>query len=463
LNSHSHVGRLLWILVLLGFLLLVPLRRAIAQTPAPIRVDSTQTTHHWGITYDGSGWGNAVGYLQEAIDNQLPGGPIWVKEGTYVPPTSAGFVIAKQLSLYGGFYGDELYLSDRHGSFAGTVLTGISAPATLHVVNIPLTVGSSSVVIDGFKITHGHADPGSGGGILCLGWHLDLANCFVEDNFAQIQGGGLYFDGTGTGSPALLFHDLRIKSCEFRSNFVDDLDGGAIYATHVQGKAVNTTFIQNSAARYGGAVFLGTMDPPDEFDFTNGVFWANAARSAAPQGRGGAIYLDSGYANTTVVNCTFADNNAADLNGGQVLFVSTFAQDRIYNSILYFNNYGTGGNPAIVGGAIAQYSDIQVPPGTTFSGIGNINSDPLFRRLSLGLLNLKFNPPTDVSPCLDRADYGRVPVDDLDVDGDGVGIGETIDVDLGMADRTVDLDDTYAPNMGAGSILFLDMGAYERP
>jgi len=437
--------------------------RALAQTPAPMRVD-TQTTHHWGGTYDGSSWLNAVGNLQEAIDNQFAGGEIWVKEGTYSPLTQlTGFVISKQLSLYGGFHGDELYLSDRHGSFANTLLNGNQCE---HAVSIPQVAGSTVIVLDGFRIAYGHAS-GSGGGILCQGWDLNLANCFVDTNFATNQGGGLYFDGTGIGNPALLYHTLLIKTTSFTSNHVDDFDGGGIYATHVRGKAVNCYFSSNVAPQYGGGVFLGSMDPPDRFDFTNSVFLSNSAANPAPQGRGGAIYLDSGSANSTLVNCTLASNSAADNSGGQAVYIKVGGQAHFYNSILYFNSWSAI-TPTIVGVAAAEFSDIQ----DTTLGNGNINSDPAFRSLSGGNLRLKFNTqsnPVVVSPCLDRADYGRIPTDDLDVDNDG-STTEIIGIDLDKAPRTVDLlPNTYAPNLGVGypgcptcSGGYLDMGAYER-
>jgi hypothetical protein len=280
----------------------------------------------------------------------------------------------------------------------------------------------------------------------------------VKDNVAINQGGGLYFDGTATA-----FHSLRIKECEFRSNFVDDFDGGGIYATQVRGKAVNSYFLQNSAERWGGGVFLGSMNSPDRFDFTDDVFWLNTVRGAAPIGKGGGIYLDSAHANTTVVNCSFADNSCADIAGGQVLYFSGAAQARLYNSILYFNNFGSGiGNPALVGGALAEYSDIQMTSGTVYGGSHNINFDPMFQNHSLGRLRLKFDPfgTGAVSPCVDRADYSRLPTDDLDVDGDG-NTAEFIDIDLDGVSRHTDLNDTFAPNLGSGTYPYMDLGAYE--
>jgi hypothetical protein len=143
--------------------------RALAQIPTPMRVDVAMTTHHWGGSYDGTSWSVAIGYLQEAIDNQLPGGQIWVKEGLYNPtPGSLGFTITKQLSLYGGFAGTETSVAGRSGSFAGTILEGNTFE---HAVYIPQVSGSSIIVIDGFTIEKGHSS-GVGGGIICLGWDL---------------------------------------------------------------------------------------------------------------------------------------------------------------------------------------------------------------------------------------------------------------------------------------------------
>lgn len=287
MNSHPPAARLASLLGFVAFIALIPLGHARQQlVPAPIRVDAFALPGG-----DGSGWNNALNSLDTALQIQQPGGQIWVKQGNYFPSsTGTGFLISKQLLLYGGFFGDETYLQDRHGSFAGTILDGTGCQ---HVVSIPQLVGNSGtpgIVIDGFMIKNGNS-LSNGGGIICQYWDLDLANLFVQLNHADFNGGGLYFQGVGIGSPGLTFHTLHIKSCEFRGNSLspEGLDGGAIYGTNVTGEVVNTSFIQDGAPRHGGGVFLGMTPSPDRFDFTNCVFWQNAATSTTFPGKGGGI------------------------------------------------------------------------------------------------------------------------------------------------------------------------------
>ena len=109
------------------------------------------------------------------------------------------------------------------------------------------------------------------------------------------------------------------------------------------------------------------------------------------------------------------------------------------------------------------YSDVEMVPPFVWLGTGNINVDPKFRSPTAGNLRL-----ISTSPCLDSADYSKLPFDDLDVDGNGITY-EILPIDLDVGNRLVDLSVT---DTGVGSTTgpfacplctYLDMGAYERP
>ena len=61
--------------------------------------------------------------------------------------------------------------------------------------------------------------------------------------------------------------------------------------------------------------------------------------------------------------------------------------------------------------------------------------------------------------CVDAADAAALPIDRGDLDGDAI-ILEPTPLDRANLPRTV--DDAGQANTGAGSPLWLDMGAYER-
>lgn len=458
-----------------GLVAILASASARAQVLYPVFVDANAN----GLN-NGESWVNAYTSLDTAIANVIPGGPIWVKMGIYRPVSvSTGFSITKQMMIYGGFAGDEGSLGARHGSFVRTILEGdvTSTPSLTdnawHVVSVQGVAGASGqpgVVIDGFQIRGGYAHSAPqgnriGGGVWSNCSDLDIANCLVRSNFA-FDGGGLYFaGGCGDGIEPYLFpRRLRIKSTEFRQNIVtlgggaSGGGGGAIFGDRLTGEIVNTQFLENWAFAGGGAVYLGRMGGANRLDFTNFVFWENFAN-----GPGGGILLGDlapGLeAKARVVNCTLADN-FADGSGGPALWASGVAEAKVYNSICWWNT-GIGNQPPIGGGIniTVEYSDIE---GGWVGGFGNVSGDPLFSDHNAGFLTLQLNP---VSPCLDAADYSRLPTDNLDVDGDG-DLGEIMPLDLARALRLV--QQASVPDTGHGdqnhpSYTYLDMGAYERP
>ena len=447
--------------------------------PAPLYVNHNLATGN----DDGTTWEDAFrtttaagSALDRAIAAQGAYGSIWVAQSLtgYVPSNPAtGFLIQKPLQLYGGFIGGETSVHARKGSYVRTILEG--ANTRKHVVSItPPTQGwivipgaSPGIVIDGFQITRGNGSlPGEvGGGILCLSFDLDLANCFVWQNQAHDQGGGLWFlGGGGIGPDVPAYHHLRIKNSEFTGN-ATDYEGGAIYARIVTGEIVNTSFRSNAALLHGGAVLLRDMLTENRLDFTNCVFQWNATNDTGGNDKGGAICLQQqGYA--LLVNCTLADNATINENGGPAVFIGSASAAEIYNSILYFNRTGSSNPPAqIFPGAFVQYSDVE----NLVGGLGNIDADPLFVRRSLGNLRLKNLPAMgEVSPCIDAADYSRLPPDNLDANGDGI-VTQIFPIDLDGLGRLTDVPAVTDQGvgstgpMGCPTCTYLDMGAYEVP
>jgi len=135
--------------------------------------------------------------------------------------------------------------------------------------------------------------------------------------------------------------------------------------------------------------------------------------------------------------------------------IGTGSQATVYNSIFFWNNSNGFGTPAPVDGAATiDYTDIE---GGWASG-NNKDADPKFVNLPGGNLTLRLGPPN--SPCLDAADYSKLPSDVLDVDGDG-NVTEIIPWDIAWQTRWI--DQSTVGDSGTGTFTFLDMGAYELP
>jgi hypothetical protein len=454
---------------------------AVAHANTRWYVKSTATGTGTGLS-----WTNAFTTVSAAItaasptrDAQGHSDEIWVAKGNYFPPvvgsTSNGFVINKPLKLYGGFRGDETSLQNRAGFFVSTILDGnINNPNLFtdnayHVVNISgvtSTSGDPGVLIDGFLIRNGGratSQPTNtpGAGIIASLSDLDLANCFVRSNLAGGEdGGGLWFTSGSGGLYPTVGYILHIKKCEFKDDHA--YQGGGMFIDEAAGEVVNTQFLENGVSPYGAGAFVTRMGTDNQLGFTNCVFWANDATSVPSLGAGlylGEIGGDSG-GRAQVVNCTFSDNTCSSSSSGEAMAISTNSSATIYNSIFYFNNSNNGTIAPIAGPATVGYSDVE----GGWSGTGNISGDPKFADHSNGLLTLLLTS-TPPSPCLDAADYSRVPADDLDLDGDG-NLTEPIPLDLAGQLRLFNqttITDSGAGSSSCSSCTYLDMGAYELP
>lgn len=454
---------------------------AAAQQVYPIFVDNQATGAN-----DGSSWHNAYLFLDVAIANaSSPNNIIFVRQSSipYKPPhngySSGGFVINHSVRLYGGFYGDESTLSQRHGVFNNTVLDGdwngqgIHSQFASHVIDVQSvtgTSGSPGVIIDGFQIRNGYAWNLStnqvGGGILATCSDIRIANCLVTQNNAH-DGGGLYFNGCENINPTLVSNLLQIKSCTFTSNSSDLVSGqstsghgGGLWAAAVYGELVNTSFQSNQSYLEGAGAQIDYASGADYLNFTNCLFWSNTCSYAST-----AAGLNLSAANSAVVNCTFADNlgnsSTSGTAYGQGLYIGTSSVVGVYNSILWFNHTGTSALDAIgySGTVTVGYSDVETA-GLSWPGSNNKRVDPAFRGHSLGILTLAVT-----SQCIDCADYSQLPLDDLDVNNDG-NVSEVIPLDDSGLPRLVDYGSTGGSGNGGhscGGCTYLDMGAYEHP
>jgi hypothetical protein len=260
-----------------------------------------------------------------------------------------------------------------------------------------------------------------GGGILVHGnTKAIITDCAIKDCSATYDGGGMYAD---VGA-----YNLTLDNCTFSGNTADRNGGGMGY-TGNSPILINCMFTNNSAVNEGGGMWCNNNSSPT---LENCTFTYN---SAGNNGEGGAIFFDDSsptlegcvfygnegkwggalrFNNTEAVllSCTIT-NNSAHSDGGGIHYA--------YNSNLELNNCIVWGNSASHGANIladansanteeVTYSCV----GGGFSGIGNIDDDPLFVDALNGDYSLSIN-----SPCKDTGD----PNSPLDPDGTRADIG----------------------------------------
>ena len=365
---------------------------------------------------NGTSCADAYNYLQDALAAaNLATKPVEtrVAQGIYRPDD---FVLSKRpnlgrmesfhlkngVTIKGGYAGlgepapnerdIELYVTILSGDLNGNDVD-VNDPVDLfdepsraensfHVVTGIVT--DTSAVLDGFTITSGNANGSypynEGGG---MNSNATLTNCRFIGNAAE-YGGGAFSRGTLTGG--------TLTDCEFIGNFAEH--GGGLIA---HGKAVNCTFIGNSASTWGGAM-SGDAELTDcTFSvnsagqaggallgcgtLTNCIFSGNSAGEI-----GGAMYSYCYSCEGKVINCTFTGNSAGEYGGA--MFLGDESDRQLLNCILWANTAPEGPQIAVDAvyayGLAISYCNIQGGITDIYGrsdvqwGDGNISGDPCF-------------------------------------------------------------------------------------
>jgi hypothetical protein len=350
---------------------------------APIRVKPSGSDGN-----SGDSWANAKASVSAAIAAASAGDEVWAAAGTYGP-----IGLKDGVKVIGGFAGTETAASQSNPE---TNKTYISGGGTQRAV---VSSGNdATAMLRGFYITGGHVvNAEYGGGIELTNSSAKIVQCVFTGNTAGFIGGAAANWG---GSPTF----------------------------------VNCKFHGNSAGSACGAVINREFGTPS---FINCLFYENESWE------GGAVCNLSGAA--SFVNCTFAANLATIGRGGAI--VDNRGEAVIRNCVLWSNDSIEAATDAVYSNAATttavSHSDVQ----GSWSGAGNINTDPMFVDPSLD--DFRLCGTTQVpSPCKDTGNSGYLPADVGDLDWDG-NTDEQIPYDLtGMVSRL--------------KFNVVDMGAYER-
>ena len=185
---------------------------------------------------DGESWTTAYRSLGDALlqsnaDTSIH--EIWLAGNTYkVTSTSArdtAFHITRGVNIFGGFSGQENFLSERNVIGNPTLLSGetgnpaIFSDNTYHVIQIENL--QDTLRLDGLKICCGYADginEDEGGGI-----HVDVSsqapvvvfNCMLENNTAE-EGNSVYNAGK-----------ILLQECNISDHEIIGLTGSSIFNT----------------------------------------------------------------------------------------------------------------------------------------------------------------------------------------------------------------------------------------
>jgi hypothetical protein len=304
--------------------------------------------------------------IQAAIASASNGDTVLVGDGTYKGPGNSNLDLAGKAILLKSENGPLKCIIDGQGSSRG-----------FHFK----TNEGANTVVSGFTIRNGYAP--LGGGIYCYGASPTISNCIIISNKADFGGGGIAC--AAASSPA-------ITGCEINENRSDFGGGGGIFihestpvitactitgnrgdqggGIHCQRSSptINRCRIQNNTADLGGGgIFCETYSSPS---IVNSVITQNVSGFG-----GGGIYCRN-FSSPTIIHCTISNNRAElwnSVNWGGGILCQGGSSPTMTNSIVWAN---TPTQWVLINSStpLVTYSDIQ----GGFSGVGNIDSNPLF-------------------------------------------------------------------------------------
>lgn len=314
---------------------------------------------------DGKSWGGAFDTIQEGIDSAQAAlavstvCEVWVAEGVYLVYESGPddtVQLASNVSVYGGFEGDEGALGGRDWEAFETIIDGrdsldpVLANHVYHVVT-----GADDAALDGFTVREGAAVEDEseqnrdnyGAGMINSAASLTVANCSFKNNVANRYGGGMYnannsieivdcsFDENEAYQGGGMYNTdslVTITRGTFSGNLADNGGGGGVYNLGTNAQIADSLFENNVVEDYGHGG--GVEDQDSTSIFLDSIFDSNMGD------RGAAISI-SGNSGTSVGGCIFV-NNDEGLDAGGTLNIDSTLSPHIENSV-FASNYGIRG------------------------------------------------------------------------------------------------------------------------
>ncbi len=274
---------------------------------------------------DGKTWSSAFTVIQDAVDYLENSGEdleIWVAKGTYKAAAENGYVLEMidGLVVRGGFNGDEVSITQRP-NFSMTILSGDfdgdgawSSDDSERVVK----GAEGDTLLENFIVIGGNDRSGQNGGgfnfttpLVTSPGKLSLNNIIFMDNKSLGLGGAVYIDGIEADlSQTLLYGNESLR--------------GGLYVVATDDFAIQkSTFVNNSAIFYGGAMFLNISSIAPSIQSYVKVNEVSFVGNSASRGAG--LYSSSATTDMHLTSSSFTANTTSQ--AGSAMYNTSSAID----------------------------------------------------------------------------------------------------------------------------------------
>ncbi len=305
---------------------------------------------------NGTSWGSAFKYLQEALRVSVTGDNIYIAKGKYYPDDfnadangqnlnygdrEISFAIKAGVNLYGGFAGNEAALDQRDPVANETILSGEiwevdpADPDTagyqrywsLHVLTL-----AGNATFDGLIIEKGRANGDNppynqGGGVYIQAGTLNLVNCTVRECLAAQDGGAIFGNVNATGCT---FSDNRADNefllTDAKLNDPLGTQHAWIYSPVCSGGAIKGNIVANNCKFLNNTVRVRSL---------SGIGITSTASGGAISGNSVVVRrceFDGNATDATSLFISSDGNSDATAHGGAIEASLTTAVDCVFTN-----------------------------------------------------------------------------------------------------------------------------------
>ena len=456
---------------------------------------------------DGTTWADAFKSLDDGIDDALSsaGEAVLVAHGTYYPSVkrdatddrSAAFELKPNVRVIGGYLGGgSIDPNDPDGSPRLTVLSGNIGNDALtdncyNVVYAPGTATEEVQDLERVTVRDGYADgpdqgdpdfdyqlngagvyasrlPGSGGG------RLRLTQNLILDNYAEYNGGGVFFAGSSSTDSFMGAYQCFVTDNEAgrrgggfnvqRTGALPDDEDEFDGEEELNGSYIMNCSILDNEAGFdyefldfagGGAVWLEDLTQFFTFQLSNNRVAGNVVK-----GRAAAYAITGVTGRVSIANDTIHDNTVDESESGEesvVFFEDAATPWQFFRNNIVWGNRGRSDTSDPLGiidiyesggagnAATITHCDIELASGVYNSVVSNINQDPVFANAMSRDFSL-----LSTSPCIDAGLNSAINRDLPDMDNDNT------------RNEALPRDYRASALVGRTIGLSVDMGAYEQ-